>query len=102
MKFVIEKVSDMEERINQRIDEKFAKLEMRLDVIEGVVKSHSATLQSHSQILEKHSQILEAHGKTLERIENILEKVVEKLEQHDHDIKQLKAFVSLPPNPAHQ
>ncbi len=105
--FVIEHVTDVEERMMKRMDQRFAEQDARFDVIEHILldhseilKDHSEILKDHGEILKDHSEILKDHGEILKdhsqsfsSISGLLNQMIQRETDHSSDIKTLQDAV---------
>lgn len=83
MDSVIEYMGGAEQRLTQRMDEKFAHQEVRFDAIEAVLEKHSAMLQDHGQRLGRIEHKLVEHDSRFDVIEGKFDRLADKVDRHD-------------------
>ena len=91
--FVIEHVTDVEERMMKRMDQRFAEQDARFDVIEHILLDHSEILKDHSEILKDHGEILKDHSQSFSSISGLLNQMIQRETDHSSDIKTLQDAV---------
>lgn len=81
-KMVSEKADSTEERLIQRMDEKFAEQNVRFERIELVLGKHSGKLNEQGMVLNTHTEILNEHGKILNEHGKVLNEHGKVLNEH--------------------
>jgi len=97
---IMEGMTSMEQRLNKRIDERFAKHDAHFDIIEGVLHQHSLHFTRIESRLDKVELRLDGVELRLDRVESRLNRVETKLDdvcstikRHDNDIRTLQASI---------
>lgn len=79
-KMLAEALGAFRSGVDVRFDEMEARLTRRLDVLEAVVREHSAMLKEHRTMLEEHGSMLMEHGRELCALRAELDRISRKLD----------------------